>query len=462
MKKAVYSLLLIFIFNGCSSSKKVPVETIKEKPKAQWMISPPSDPNYYVGIGMVNKSIEQGDYPSTSKKRALDALASSIKIKISSSSVLHQMDQSSGYNENYSSLIKSSSNINLEGYELVDVWENNSEYWTYYRLKKSVHEELQKERKRLVTEKAFNYYNLATQYEKSNKIALALKNYLDGLFTLKEYLGEQVLVDTDHTKTDLTASIYQGVQNCLLNMSLSSPQSIVRHKISSDSPLNIPVSVENRIGTVSNLFIETTYLADDQFGHTSKKKKLLRSSNDGICQFVYENIAKKTITQSIKFTLDITQIPVIENDEKLRTAVYSSLIVPEKLVEVQIIMPKVYFSLQEKNINEPIIGSGIGPYISNGLSKNGIVVINDKKNADYIIEVFSNTEKNGEFNGVYSTQLNTNVKLRDQSSHVLYQKQLTGIKGSQLTYQKAGIEAYKNAEDEIKFKLLKELLKELL
>ncbi len=462
MKKVVYSLLIILILGSCGSSKKAPINTAIEKPKAEWMVSPPQNSNYYVGIGMVNKSIEKEDYISTSKKRALEDLAAGIKVKINSSSVLHQMEQSSGYNENYSSIIKSSSNIDLEGYELVDVWENDTEYWTYYRLQKSVHEEFQREKKRLTTEKAFNYYTLATQNEKLNKIDLALKNYLDGLFTLKEYLGEQVLIDIDGVSTDLNTALYQSLQSCLSNINLTTPNSTVRYKISSQVPLSIPISVENRVGSISNLFIETTYLADDQFEHTTKKKVNLRSSNDGVCRFTYDNIAKKTVSQSIKYEFNINNLPVNEKDEKLKNAIYTSLILPEKLVEVQIQMPKVYFLLKETNINEAITGSGVGTFISNGLNKEKIKIIESKRQADFTIEVITSTEENGTSNGVFSTQLNTTVKVRNQSGNIIYQKSLTGIKGSQLSYKKAGIEAYKNTESEIKFKLMKELLKELL
>ena len=462
MKKVVYNLFLLLLISACSSSKKEPVKIVEEKPKAEWMVNPPIDPNYYVGIGMVNKTIEKVDYPTTAKKRALDDLASSIKVKISSSSVLHQMDQSSGYNETYSSLIKSSSDLDIEGYELVDIWENENEYWSYYRLEKSVYQNLQKEKKKRVSEKALNLYTLANQYQKSKKIDLALKNYLEGLFVLKEYLGEQVIIDINGTNKDINSTIYQDLQNCLSNITLNSIKDLIHHKLSSDMSLSIPLSVEYDNSSVSNLYIETTYLADDQFGNTSKKSSLIKSSVDGICKFTYHNIAKKTKSQSIKYKLSLWKIAVSEQNSKLKEAIYSGLIVPEKLIDIQLIMPKVYLDLKEQNIGKTMNSSGVGSHIANGLIKKGIDVIETKSKADFIIEVSSNTSPSNESNGVYSASLKTTVYVRNQQNEIVYQKSLSGINGSQLTYEKAGFEAYKNAETEIKYKLLKELLKELL
>lgn len=462
MKKIVYSFLFICFIVGCKTKKNVPITTEVVKPKASWMITPPQDPNYYVGIGMVDKAIERNDYPSTSKKRALNDLASSIKVNISSNSILYQMEQSSTYDENYTSLIKSSSNLDLEGFELVDTWENEREYWAYYRLSKKLYLDFQQEKKKLASEKALNHYNLATQYESSNSIDLALKNYLDGLFILKEYLGEQVIVTIDQKERDLNNELYQGIQNCLSNIKITTNRSTVAYKTSSKLPLNIPVSIENTKGSISKMVISTTYMAEDQFNNISKKSSVLKSSHDGICRFSYDNLSKKPALQTIKFQLDITQIPVNEKDEKLKKAIFSSLILPEKLVEVRIEMPRVYLLLDEKNINEVVTTAGVGSFISNGLAKEDINIVASKNNVDFVIEVISNTETSGVSRGIYSAQLTTSIKVKNQEEHIVFQKSLAGINGSQLTYKKAGLEAYKNAEDEIKFKLLKELLKELL
>lgn len=463
MKKTVYSLILAFIFAACGSSKKTPVATTPvAKEKASWMLNPPQDPNYYTGIGMVDKTIEPSNYIASAKKRALQDLASSIKIKISSNSVLHQLEQTSNYNENYTSTIKSSSNIDLEGFELIDTWEDGREYWAYYRLSKSVHKEAQEKKKRLATEKALNHYNLAKQYNESNNIDLALKNYLDGLFALKEYLGEQILIDNNGNKEDLNSLLYQNLQSCLSSIQLSTASKPVNYKISSNQPLSIPLSIENTKGTLANLFIQSTYLADDQFGNSTKKTTSIKSSIDGICKFSLQDISNKTRSQNIKFELLISEIPVMEKDEEIKKILYTTLIQPEAIIPVNIIMPKVFISTNEKNMSATITNPSITNYISNGLNKEGIEVVSSSSKADYTIEVYSNTEESGETNGVYNAQLSSSIKVKNKSGNYIYQKSVNGIYGSQLTYKKAGIEAYKNAESEIKFKVLKRLINEIL
>jgi hypothetical protein len=97
-----------------------------------WVSSRPNNGFKYVGIGFAEK--KGGNYQMDAKKNALYDLASEIKVDISSNSVLYTVQNNNNFNENFNSLIKLSNSDNIEGYTLVDSYENDKQYWVYYQL----------------------------------------------------------------------------------------------------------------------------------------------------------------------------------------------------------------------------------------------------------------------------------------------------------------------------------------
>ena len=81
------------------------------------------------------------------KKNALYDLASEIKVDISSNSVLYTVQNNNNFNENFNSLIKLSNSDNIEGYTLVDSYENEKQYWVYYQLDKQEYANRKAEKK---------------------------------------------------------------------------------------------------------------------------------------------------------------------------------------------------------------------------------------------------------------------------------------------------------------------------
>ena len=87
------------------------------------------------GIGVVSKYNSE-NYIQTAKNNALNDIASEISINISSELVDIMIEQSGMSEEQSRSEIQALTKADLEGYELVDTWDNGNEYWVYYKLSK--------------------------------------------------------------------------------------------------------------------------------------------------------------------------------------------------------------------------------------------------------------------------------------------------------------------------------------
>lgn len=104
-----------------------------------WVTKRPIDKAYFIGIGVVKKSNSK-EYIQSAKNNALNDLSSEITVNISSELVDISIEKYGMNNDEIRSEIHTTTKADLEGYELVDTWENDYEYWVYYRLSKSLYQ----------------------------------------------------------------------------------------------------------------------------------------------------------------------------------------------------------------------------------------------------------------------------------------------------------------------------------
>ena len=85
MKNLASNILIacLLVFAACKSNQTAtPVETQPENPKPHWVTKRPIDGSNYTGIAAVSKLQYRLDYAQQAKSRALEDLASEIKVKV--------------------------------------------------------------------------------------------------------------------------------------------------------------------------------------------------------------------------------------------------------------------------------------------------------------------------------------------------------------------------------------------
>jgi len=136
MRKIIIFLFIFFIGGSSVYAAKKP----------DWVNKRPIDNNSYIGIGVAEKDIETSEYIQKAKDRALREIASEITVTISSATLNQILEKAGVVKEEFESQIKSSTQAQLEGYELVDTWEDKNQYWVYYKLLKEKYARLRKEK----------------------------------------------------------------------------------------------------------------------------------------------------------------------------------------------------------------------------------------------------------------------------------------------------------------------------
>src|SRR5690606_15697522 len=100
----------------------------------------------------------------------------------------------------------------------------------------------------------------------------------------------------------------------------------------------------------------------------------------------------------------------------------------------------------ESNLGMPVEDAGVAAGIKEELTRRGFRAVDRASDADLLLDLKATTREGGESNGFFTAFLDLNFTFRDRrTQEVVYQGGRQGLKGIQLSYPKAGLDAYKKA-----------------
>jgi hypothetical protein len=237
VKRIVFFLL---IFSGCSPS--VTNSSLKSKlqsVKPDWLTSKPIQPSYYIGIG---HSVKDGtnNYLQSAKNSALEDLVSEIKVNISSTSVLSMIDANKEFQERYEQIIKTTVADEIQEYEQVDSWEDDRNYWLYYRLSKQRYKDIKDQLKRDAVAQGLDFFIKAKESERRSEFVLSLGFYYQGFRAIEKYLGEPIRIEFEGKEILLTNEIIASMQLLLDKIELTvSPAEIILNRRLAQNDLSV-------------------------------------------------------------------------------------------------------------------------------------------------------------------------------------------------------------------------------
>lgn len=229
-KYLLFLFIISIILISCQTSK--PQAGSKDyKSKPEWVVSKPQSSQYYIGISSVSKKVYDGDNSKMKKsaqEQALADLALQISVNIESSSFLSVVETNKSIEENYTKEMKASTNEALEGYELVDTYEDKYEYYVYYRLSKSTYQTQKAAKKQKAIETAKTKLQEAQKLIEKKLYVNAFQFYCDALTSIKPYLGETTMTEINGEQRELGNFIYSRITAFLNNIKLEFPKNEVK------------------------------------------------------------------------------------------------------------------------------------------------------------------------------------------------------------------------------------------
>jgi hypothetical protein len=290
-----------------------------------WVSNRPNSSLHYTGIATASK--RNTDYQKIAKKNALDDLLSEIRITIQSVSILNQMDKNGTFREEYESTIKSTVADEIENLELVGTYEDEQNYWIYYRILKSEYAS-QKQRNQENTRKmALQFYEKAQNAEKAKNYATAIDFYLQSLLAIKAYWGENIEVTYQGKSIYLAVESYANLQELLDKINIVPSVSAINFASRNESKsLIIKVKDQNNL-PISKIPLQIVYLPQ----RTNLNNYF---SNEKGEANIAVSLANNTNMNQIEIRLDLKNFSKGSSDDRYYKYLMQSLRCPTQKIDV--------------------------------------------------------------------------------------------------------------------------------
>jgi hypothetical protein len=459
-KLLIFSFIILVSCSPAATQSKSKKKGKKDvNPQPAWLTAKPDDGTYYVGIGHANKD-GQNNYIQEAKKSALEDLISEIKVNISSTSVLNQLDDGKGFSEKYQQMIQTTAADDIEEFEQVDIWQDDRNYWVYYRLSKQRYKEIKDELKRNAVALGLDFFTKARQAEKTNDPVTALGFYYQGFRAVEKYLAEPLRITVEGNDILLTNEIISSMQLLLDKMHLAvSPNQIMLNRIVAQSGQVVTAKVVDKASQkpISGLPLVASFEkgAGDVFPD-------YKTDDNGVVKILLTKISSRDLEQTVAVKVNLLKFAG-DNPSAIYSLVAQKIVVPKDIVIMNVQRPLVYLSSLEKNFGIDKANQQVANKIKNYLANSGFEFTSDKTKAELALDVSSNSEKGAVSGSIYITYATSVIRVSSvKDNKEIYATTVDRVKGFSLDYDRSSQDAYNKLLENLDNQTLPEMLNAIL
>jgi hypothetical protein len=454
------TLFLLLIAAGCSPSvTNTSLKTDLQNSKPAWLSAKPDQSFYYIGIG---RGIKTGtaNYLQAAKKSALEDLVSEIKVNVSGTSTLSQIDANKEFQEKYEQIIKTTAADEIEEFELVDSWQDERNYWVYYRLSKQRYKEIKDEQKRNAVSIGLDFFTKAKQAERNNDPVLALGFYYQGFRAIEKYLAEPIRLEFEGREILLTSEVVANMQLLLDKMEIS----ITPAEVS----LNRRVSIDDQSFMAKAYDKKSRKIISDLPLRASFEKGSgivfpdYKTNAEGLAKILLTKISSRDLEQTVSIKVNPLSFAG-GSATKIDSLVVQKLVVPRATILLKVQRPLVYVASVEKSLGNPKANQQITNRIKNYLTNAGFEFTDQKGKAELALDVDANSEKGAVSGSIFITYVTAVIRVSSvKDNKEIYATTLDRINGFSLDYERSSQEAYNKSLDVLEKEKLPELLNSIL
>lgn len=447
-----FTAFFLFVF-ACSPKVQQPLN-----PKPAWLSAKPSQPGYYSGIGHSNKT-GNNNYVQEAKKSALEDLVSEIKVNVSSSSVLSTFEDNQEFREQYEQIIKTTAADEIEEFEQAGAWEDDSNYWVYYRLSIQRYREIKEEQRRNAVILSTDYLEKAQQADASGERLQALGFYFQAFRSVEKYLGEAIAVKVNGKDILLVNEIYASIQTLLdkIQLKVTPAEILINRRLN----LNAQTVTANAFYKDLNkpaALLPLTASFEKGKGEVFPEYK---TTDDGSAKILISKITSRELEQTVGVKLNIDAIS--GSSSPVYNLISKRLQVPSSQIVLNVQRPIAFMTSEEKSFGQAKSNFQISNRLKNLLANSGFEFTGNKGEADLLFEVSADSEKGSVSGSIYVTYLTGVIRVTAlREGKEIYATTLDRVKGYGLDYDKSSQDAYNKALEMLETERLSELLNNVL
>ena len=438
MNKILFPIAFLLLFS-CNSPKEV-ANTMDGIP--EWVKEYPVSETHYTGIGIADRSTHPLDYIKIAQQNALQNLMSQIKVTISSQSVFLQMERESGYEEDFKSNIEVKAKEILEGYELVSTYTQSNEYWVYYQLSKQKYHETRNARIQEAIEESKYFLNKAVLFSTPYKDKYIY--YVQAMAKLEPYLSEPLLTEFDRENVYLGSEIIARFRSYVDDYQLYCLSKKISAMIGNTvSKIDLAVEYDNnRLSNIPLMAISADLELKDISKNTNK---------NGVFTTSVPKIKSTQAVQKIEAGINFQDWLDEGTKSEFIQKLFKSVKTHQITIPIYVYTPTVFVSSEEKHFNIDKKESELRFAAESALTKMGFTPVGNKKEAQLIMNISADTQKGREVKNqkMFTAFLNMSVQVKDLQGRIVFSDNITKLKGIQLDFNQADLNAYQLAKDEI-------------
>jgi uncharacterized protein YggU (UPF0235/DUF167 family) len=450
-----FYLVLSLTFLACGSSK----QANQAPPKPTWLSTKPYQDGYYTGIGHSNKD-GSNNYIQSAKKSALDDLVSEIKVQVSSTSVLSQLDVNKEFSERYEQIIQTTAADEIEEFETVDAWEDETNYWIYYRLSITRYRQIKEEQKRNAALLAADFYKKGLESEKNDERLQAIGFYFQALRSVEKYLAEPVRTTVDGQEILLVNEVYAKIQTLLdkINVSVNPSDIAINRRVAQDAhSVMASVVYKDTKKNAKDIPLTASFLKGAGVVFPDYK-----TDETGKAKILINKIDSRDLEQTVGVKINMDALSGTANSP-VYSLVAKTLKVPSAQVVMKVQRPIVYLTSNEQSLGLDKNNDQISNKLKNLLSNSGFEFSDNKSKADLWLDVKSDSEKGSVNGSIHITYLTGIIKVATaKEGKVIYATTLDRIKGYGLDFDRSSQDAYNRGLETLEKERFSELLNTVL
>lgn len=441
------SILCILIISACGSSKDA-VDNSSSKP--EWVSNRPIDPYSYIGIG-VSRVQADGSHLQRAKNAALSDLASEISVEISSTSLLHQIEQNRSFREEYRAQTELNSLETIDDFELVGSYEYQGYYYVQYKLDKATYARQRAARKSTAVQKALSFYNQALQAKKDYNIQASLTHTMSALGEVKLYLNEPI--QAVGVEGDFGVRLYSFVNELLESIRLEPLESriqLIRYQ--DNSSLFAFTTTTTEGAPLANIPVYLYYTGG------FLRENMVKSNEKGE---VYTVVPKATNpNETERLEADINFVALAEN--ATRDPLLRMLLTRHPGDRAEIIVnvrpPLVFIESIEIAANSEMANPPIAQALRSFLLTNSFSTTQYREQADLVVVINASTSTPVLTDKMYRTNLAGEIIVTNKQGEMVRSLPLSNYQGIQLSAELAARDAYRRAVQDLQDHEFRKLL----
>ena len=450
---------LMLLLAACKGRQSAVVDAppAAAPPPPEWVTSRPVSSMDYIGIGVAPKS--RPDYQEAAKKNALNDLSSEISVTVEGNSLLYTLDRKYKFDEEYTSTIKTRTNERLEGYELVGSYDGPKDYWIYYRLDKAEHARIKAARKQQALDQATDLYTRALAGLKTGDIKTAFDLDLRALIALKDYWGENDQVTVDGRSVPLANELFNDLQRMAGGVHFTVLPDRCKLDWANRFKRELLITATFAEGGRALPQLPIIISFPGQGGPVSESRN---TDAEGRARTTIQRTDITAASPAVLVKLDLQALVSQDLDHTVTRPLMGSLATPEVHVPIDRSMPKVQFKGTERNLGTVLADAPLALALKEAMTSHGFRAVASAAEADLLVEINADTRQVGETNGFFTVALDQTLKVTDRrTGETVYEGGKQGLKGIQLDYPKAGMDAYKKAAAELRTGIFEPMMNNL-